>query len=347
VPFGTDIYFVANQRNRPEELECTFRVSGKAPELWHPDTGKITRLWIYDEVDGRTKMPLHLDPLGSVFVVFRDPAKADRFVSLTKDGQPLFPGGSWPAEEMPIVEVLEEENEGPSQHRDVGRDGPPGRPPSQSQPSPAGRDVPPYLDLSPSVPVLKIREAGKYELKTASGKTITVESGPMPAPMEIAGPWEVKFPAGLGAPESAVFDKLASWTNHAEAGIKYFSGTATYVKEIDIPAEMLGKQLYLDLGKVKELAGVRLNGKDLGVLWKPPFRVDISQAVQPGKNLLEVMVTNLWPNRLIGDQFLPETERITLNSDDKHFAKNSALLESGLLGPITIRTVENRSMDLK
>jgi len=195
--------------------------------------------------------------------------------------------------------------------------------------------------------VIKIWESGKYEMKTASGKTIVVESGPIAAPLEIAGPWEVQFPPGLGAPESAVFDKLASWTTRPETGIKYFSGTATYVKEIEIPADVVGKEtaLHLDLGKVKELAGVRLNGKDLGVLWKPPFLVDISQAVKPGKNRLEVKVTNLWPNRLIGDQSLPEAERITQNTDDKHFAKNSALLESGLLGPVNIRVVVSRRLE--
>jgi len=305
---GTDIYFVANQRNRPEELDVTFRVSGKAPELWHPDTGMITRPEVYDEVGGRTRMPLRLDPLGSVFVVFRDPAKADRIVSLSKDGKTLFPGGTWPAKETPLVEVLEEE---------------------------AG-------------PVMKIWSAGKYELKTASGKSTTVESGPVAAPLEIDGPWEVKFPEGLGAPASAVFDKLTSWTTHPETGIKYFSGMATYVKDIEIPADMVGKgkSLYLDLGKVKELAEVRLNGKDLGVLWKPPFRMDISQAVKPGKNLLEVKVTNLWPNRLIGDQFVPEAEQIT-RTNDKSYKKESRLLESGLLGPVRIQSVDSRRIETK
>jgi len=297
---GTDIYFLANLRNRPEELECTFRISGKAPELWSPDTGKISRPAIYDEVDGRTRMPLRLDPHGSVFVVFRDPAKADRIVSLAKDGKTLFPGGSWPAKETPLVEVLAED----------------------------------------SGAAMKIWQSGKYELKTASGKNIAVESGPVAAPLEIAGPWDVKFPAGLGAPESSVLEKLISWSEHPEPGVKYFSGTATYVKEIEIPAELVGKEksLYLDLGKVKELAEVRLNGNDLGVLWKSPFRLDISKAVKPGKNLVEVKVTNLWTNRLIGDEFLPETGRITRVNNKRGFTKESPLRESGLLGPVTIRT---------
>jgi len=193
--------------------------------------------------------------------------------------------------------------------------------------------------------VIKIWESGKYEMKTAAGKTIVVESGPIAAPLEIAGPWEVQFPPGLGAPESAVFDKLASWTTRPETGIKYFSGTATYVKEIVIPDALVGKEtsLYLDLGRVKELAEVRLNGKDLGVLWKPPFRVEISQAIKPGINLLEVKVTNLWPNRQIGDAFLLESERIT-RTNDTTYKKESALLESGLLGPVKILVAERREL---
>jgi len=305
---GADIYFVANLRNRPEEIDCTFRISGKSPELWHPDTGKISRPAVYDEVDGRTKMPLRLDPLGSMFVVFRNPATADRMISLAKDGKPLFPAGSWPAKEVPLVEVLAED----------------------------------------SGTVMKIWETGKYDLKTADGQSIAVESGPITAPLEIAGPWDVKFPAGLGAPASAGFDRLISWTDHPEAGIKYFSGTATYAKEIEIPTEWVGKEksLYLDLGKVKELAEVRLNGKDLGVLWKPPFRLDISKEVKPGKNLLEVKVTNLWTNRLIGDEFLPEAGRIT-RVNKRTFTKESPLRESGLLGPVRLLPVENRRLETK
>ena len=128
--------------------------------------------------------------------------------------------------------------------------------------------------------------------------------------------------------------------------MKYFSGTAAYRREIEIPAGLIGKnkRLHLDLGQVKYLAEVRLNGMDLGVLWKPPFRVDISQAAKPGKNMLEVKVTNLWPNRLIGDQFLPESQRIT-RTNDKTYTKKSPLLESGLLGPVSIRVVEGRRLE--
>src|SRR5205085_2588467 len=112
---------------------------------------------------------------------------------------------------------------------------------------------------------------------------------------------------GWGAPPEVRLNRLLSWTEHPDSGVRYFSGTAEYVKEFDAPSGLLGKgrAVLLDLGRVKNFATVRLNGKDLGVLWKAPFRVDVAKAIRPGRNRLEVKVTNLWPNRLIGDEQLP------------------------------------------
>ena len=150
-------------------------------------------------------------------------------------------------------------------------------------------------------------EAGSYTLTTASGakKTVTVSS--LPEPVEAKGSWELTFPL-VGRPAQATFDRLISWPEHSDTGIKYFSGTATYRKTIAIPADCLAanRTLLLDLGRVKEIAEVKLNGKDLGILWKSPFRVDITGAAKAGDNELEVRVTNLWPNRLIGDEQLPD-----------------------------------------
>jgi hypothetical protein len=161
-------------------------------------------------------------------------------------------------------------------------------------------------------------------------------------------------------------DKLISWSDHPDPGVKYFSGTATYHKEIELPQTWAaqGGAVYLDLGVVKNLAEVRLNGQDLGLLWKPPFRVEVTRALQPGKNILEIKVTNLWPNRLIGDEQPPDD--CTWNSDGglktwppwfkeghphpsqgrytfatwRHYTKDSPLLPSGLLGPVTLRAVD-------
>ena len=107
----------------------------------------------------------------------------------------------------------------------------------------------------------------------------------------------------------------------------------------------IASRIFLDLGTVKNLAEVTLNGKALGILWKPPFRVDVTEALKPGANHLEIAVTNLWPNRLIGDQTLPENERITWASIALYKA-DSPLLPSGLLGPVTISVAQEVKCDV-
>jgi hypothetical protein len=206
---------------------------------------------------------------------------------------------------------------------------------------------------------------GGYEFQTASGKTAQVEVKPVPAPIEIGGPWTLRFPPGWGAPASVRLDSLISWTDHSDVGVRYFSGTAEYEKAFEIPGEFLesSKALYLDLGRVKCLAEVTLNGRDLGVWWKPPFAVDVTSIAKPGKNTLKVRVTNLWVNRLVGDEQYPDDcewngkalkswpqwlsegqprpvrERVTFTTW-KHYTKESAPLESGLLGPVMLRSAE-------
>ncbi|MCY2990002.1 MAG: glycosyl hydrolase [Planctomycetota bacterium] len=156
---------------------------------------------------------------------------------------------------------------------------------------------------------------------------------------ELRGPWTVKFASQWGGPESVAFAALTDWTKRPEPGIKYYSGTATYRKCFDFPPEIspAKSHIILDLGQVQVLAQVKLNGQDLGTCWTPPYRVDITGAVQAGENTLEVSVVNLWPNRMIGDQFLPLEQRYT-SSTWNPFTKASPLLESGLLGPVTLQT---------
>jgi len=119
--------------------------------------------------------------------------------------------------------------------------------------------------------------------------------------------------------------------------VKYFSGTAIYTKAVQAPAEWFkaGAKLWLDLGDVKNLAEVSVNGKPLGVLWKPPFRIDVTSALQAGDNRLEIKVTNLWVNRLIGDQQLGVTKKYTYTAMPFYKA-GSPLLPSGLIGPVLV-----------
>jgi hypothetical protein len=210
--------------------------------------------------------------------------------------------------------------------------------------------------------VLRAWDAGRYVMVPSAGGNEIVIDVNLPEPLVVAGPWNVSYPTGRGAPAQAVFDKLISWPDHPDSGIRYFSGTATYRRPIDIPAGMLGagRELHLDLGRVQVMAEVRLNGRKLGILWKAPYRVDLTSAARAGENMLEIEVTNLWPNRLIGDEQQPEDiewaglplkrwpdwlltgaprpvpQRVTFTTWH-HWRKDSQLLPSGLLGPVMLR----------
>jgi len=191
---------------------------------------------------------------------------------------------------------------------------------------------------------LTASEPGKYEITSASGKTRRVEIRKVPAPQEITGAWSVSFPPKWGAPEQVTLDQLGSLSGSTNPGVKYFSGTATYTKTFNWkPASQVGKQkteTWLDLGDVQVMAQVTLNGHRLGILWEPPFRVDVTDAVKPGRNTLEIRVANLWPNRMIGDAVLPQAGRFTWSSFQP-FTKDSPLPKSGLLGPVTLHSTES------
>jgi hypothetical protein len=157
----------------------------------------------------------------------------------------------------------------------------------------------------------------------------------------VSGSWQVNFQENRGAPAAATFSELTSYTNNTEAGIKYFSGTAAYSKIITAPAAWFTnkEELWLHLGDVKNLAEVIVNGKSLGILWKPPFRINITGALKIGDNKIIVKVTNLWVNRLIGDVQPGVTSKITYTTMPFYQA-SSPLLPSGLLGPVQIVSVK-------
>jgi hypothetical protein len=238
-----DLYFVDNRNDRFEDLDATFRIDGKQAELWHADTGKIEPS-AFQIANGRTTVPLHLEPWGTVFVVFRKTAKE------------------------------------------------------------------------------RSRTVGKLVDKPV-------------ATME--GPWDISFQAGRGAPGKVTLDKLGSWSDSADEGVKYFSGMGTYTKTVQASPEWFkkGTQLWLDLGDVKNLAEVSVNGKPLGIVWKTPFRVDASGAMKTGANTVEIKVTDLWVNRMIGDRQPNAVKQYTFTSPSFYRA-NSPLVPSGLLGPVQI-----------
>jgi hypothetical protein len=271
----TDVYFVANPEPREVETLATFRVSGRRPEFWSPDTGRIQPAAVWNEDHGCTRAPLRFDPGGSLFVVFRQAA-----------------GGP--------------------------------------QPAPGGKN---WDELAPL--------------------------------QEISGPWEVRFDPRWGGPAQPVtFAKLDDWSKRPEPGIRYYSGTAVYRKTFALRQPPVPHQrVFLDLGKIAVMAEVKLNGRDLGVLWKPPFRVEVGDALTAGDNTLELRVVNLWINRLIGDEQLPEDSDRNANGTLKSWPtwlvegkpsptgrytftswrlwkKGDPLVESGLLGPVTLQEVK-------
>jgi alpha-L-rhamnosidase/Glycosyl hydrolases family 2, sugar binding domain len=168
---------------------------------------------------------------------------------------------------------------------------------------------------------------------------------------ELSGPWQVAFQAARGAPATAIFPQLADFRDNADPGIRYFSGIATYVKDVDIPSQAIGSgKIWLDLGQVNNLAEVWVNGKLAGMAWKPPYRVDISAYAQPGANHIEIKAVNLWVNRLIGDVQPGVTKKITFTAADgvvphgiprprsasMPYRPDAPLRPSGLIGPVTL-----------
>ena len=202
---------------------------------------------------------------------------------------------------------------------------------------------------------------GQANCRLTSGKTKLVRVESVPERIGLNGPWDVSFPIKLGPTADTKFNELDSWSSSADQRVRYFSGTASYQKEFKLPEELLQSDisLELDLGSVRVIAEVIVNGKNLGILWKAPFKVNLDGCARVGKNQLEVQVTNLWPNRLIGDEQFPEDTKRRgphvkqwpdwlLNQTDrpsnrisfagfKHWDKQSPLQASGLLGPVVIQ----------
>ncbi|WAC14688.1 glycosyl hydrolase [Dyadobacter pollutisoli] len=241
----TDLYWLDNRSDSPNEATVSFRITGKVPRLWHPQTGKMEKV-SYQIKDGRTIIPVKFESWEAYFIVFE----------------------------------------------------------------------------------------GKTTITSYTKPTISESEVAM-----VKGDWKLTFQEGRGAPAQATLNALASLSDNADPGIKYFSGTATYENTITLPAVAKNASYVLDLGDVKNIAEVTVNGKGVGTLWKKPFRIDITSAVKSGSNAVSVKVTNLWVNRLIGDAQPGVTNKITFTTMP-FYKPDSPLLPSGLIGPVRVLEVK-------
>ena len=176
-------------------------------------------------------------------------------------------------------------------------------------------------------------------------KTTTESSHTLPKVTEtqltaVDSAWKVSFEPNRGAPPSIMLNQLSSWSDNTDVGVKYFSGTGTYTQTVQATQSWFkkGAHFWLDLGDVKNLAEVTVNGKNLGVVWHAPYRVDMTSVLKPGANELNIKVTNAWVNRLIGDEQIGATKYTS--ADVKPYKADSQLLVSGLLGPVVVVRAE-------
>ncbi len=238
-----EIYWLDSRSRDRNQAEISFRVSGKVPMIWHPETGQTKQVsWKIN--NGRTIIPLSFESWEAYFVVFKD-----------RTGETHF--------ELPVI------------HEE--------------------------------------------------------------AVQTISGPWQVSFQSDRGAPKNAVFDSLDSWSDNEVEGIKYFSGMATYTNTFQLDEVNEGHMILLDLGEVKNMAEVIVNGQNQGILWKTPFKSDITCACREGENSLEIRLINVWANRLIGDAQPGVEEKITFTTMPFYQA-DAPLFPSGLLGPVQLKT---------
>jgi hypothetical protein len=422
-----EIYFVANgaaddeypYAGWPMIAYCSFRVTGAAPEIWDPETGRISPVVMYETSEGLTRIPIFLQAKGAVFVVFRKTHASSlppTFRSISRDGKTLLAVES--NQPSSRIEILSADygKPGKSAHlRDVQTDIQNLVNSGQTSFSVSGiaaiygrssdtainaldiksrvngvekhtlyhegdtvdfsvpSQVPPVsFDLSSDGGTrICVSEPGDYVCTMASGGARTLSVAAIPKPLVIESPWMVRFPSGWGAPSEIHLDALIPLNKHSDTGVRYFSGTASYSCRFEVPAELLAhdRRIELDLGKVAVMADVRLNGQHLGILWKPPYRVDVTSALRVEGNTLEIAVANLWVNRMIGDQQLPldadrnsdgtlkcwpqwlldgktsPTGRFTFTTWEL-WHKNDALVDSGLIGPVRLFTTICKAVSL-
>jgi len=375
-----DWYFVASPDEMPKRVELSFRLTGRTPELWDPETGAIRPVESYAVRDGRTIVPVTFGPCASFFVMFRTPETGTPPSVLPPAKRPLPKAGAFElvkAEYGVFGEAAYKPADVTKQLAAAVKDGRLFydriwhndfriKDPAENR----GKFLRVTYRENGEERIETVRERGVLDIPKPDTRLLDLP-GEQVAVEVVSGTWKLAFPVDWyagGTATKTIDTPLVDWTTFADPDMKYFSGTAVYVKTLEIAAAPAGTRTILDLGAVKHFADVTVNGRAFPTLWKPPFRVDVTDLLKGTTRLeLTVKVTNLWPNRIIGDDFLPEDSTFEpgkpimerhLNgwpqfvlegkpsptgkhtfATWKHWTKDDAPLASGLLGPVVLRRV--------
>ncbi len=456
---GADWYFVSNQSDSGFDALCTFRVTGRQPELWDAATGRMRDVARFEERGGRTTVQIPFDPRGSWFVVFRKPAsslavkpdasaaaqtgklllqaenpgttnnftillrakpsaeielvkaadqgitmpRGQNFAVITRQGELMFGvghvnagvsvgrngvavwehGARYLVPRIVAVQPINDTAHIALVYRDrvptLYINGKTAGTAAASRftvhpgcPGPFKGEVAGVELVSSALDAGQIAERAASSVAAAPRRELWIESGKLiaeteqPAAMTLNDEWQVAFQPNRGAPASVRLPRLTDLSRHADEGIRHFSGTATYRKTFESKIQNPKSKIFLDLGEVRNLAEVILNGRNLGVLWKQPVRVDVTGVLKDGPNELEVRVTNLWANRLTRDAKKMSALGVAYNGRNSVISKwpswvlqdappadapvsfatwrqwdgTEPLQPSGLIGPVTLRLVE-------
>jgi len=289
-----DIYFVRNGSSGAVDAMTEFRVTGRQPELWNAIDGSVEPQSYYRVEDGTTRIPLHLAPYGSIFVVFA---------------------------------------------RSIG--------PHISHVMQGGKDVETVgvSGCGDDLCVLKQADGGVYRLQYSDGRELEAQAPEVTSVDLPASQWRISFQENRGAPAGTEqLKSFTSWTEWPDAGVRYFSGTATYSTKFD-GSHVPGDRVTLALTGLHDICTVRVNGRAAGTIWAMPYRLDITSDLQAGRNTIELDVTNLWPNRIIGDA-QPSNPHAYTSTNIRKYTSNSPLLPSGLIGPVEIETIHATEIQL-
>jgi hypothetical protein len=310
----TDIYFVVAEQGAIQNATLRFRARG-IPEFWDPLTGKTSPVPVFQQDQSGTTIAMQLPASGSVFVVFRPGVAASAFEQIAVNGQ------SW----LNAMDAKRVNSGEPSSHSELSEE-------AGNKPS-----------IEPAALVMEVLPGEKQFVAWIDGDYQFKPQGGPPASRKVAGTrsltltsgWTLSFPSGWDAPSTLDLGDLKPWSELKDKATRHFSGSATYRTTVRLDSLKADERVQLDLGRVANIAEVRINGRKAAVLWTAPFRTDITEHLKTGSNEIEIEVTNTWSNRLAFDASLPEAERKTWTIEGPK--ANSKVKTAGLEGPVHLR----------